>query len=244
MSRWDDRIKRFGPDRMGIPTGPLRLLFLSSIALFGVAFAIGIAQTVSGSRVLPGLSSNPSRLARAMIREGDLAGAAKELAAYEAIVPRGNESVLELAGLLSQLGRDKEAFEAYKRAAASLPNDPRAQAALGSQWFIRGKFAAAISSFERALALDPDFPSARENLAVSYLNEGRVDDAIETYRAVIDAGMDTAGTHLTLSHAYKLTGDRQKAIEHAEIALHMDSSNAEIRAQRDRLIRDAESSRP
>ena len=229
MSRWDDRIRAFAPELQDAPNGSLRIVFLLSAVLFAGAFATGVGQTIKVSRVLPGLSSNPAKLARSMIQEGNLTGAAQELEAYEAIIPRSNESVLELAGILSQLGRSREALDAYKRAVASLPNDPRAHAALGSQWFIRRKFPAAILSFEKVLKLDPQFENARENLAVSYLNEGRVDDAIAAYLHVIEFGMASAGTHDTLSRAYELVGDRQSALEHAGIAARLDPASSEIR---------------
>jgi tetratricopeptide (TPR) repeat protein len=239
MSGWANRVDLFARERMGQTPRSLQLLFFFSLGIFALAFATGISYTLTRLNAPPGLSANPVQLANVLLREQDLSAAVVELQGHEAVVPRFNQSVLDLAKMLSQLNRDQEALEAYRRAAVTLPKDPEAHALLGAELFRRRRFEEASESFRIALELNPRDPDARENLAVSYLNSGRTVEAIELYAQIIESGAGTASTHLILSQSHAINGDRALAFEHAKIAFRLEPSNAEIRAHYDALAREA-----
>lgn len=208
----------------------LRYLFRASLGIFALAFFVGFLYSIDRLSVPPSLSNNPTQLFQIMVEEDDVASAVLELAAFEAIVPVANRSILKLAGLLSELGRRDEALAAYRRAAVSLPRDPTVHSQLGGQLFQRRLFDAASDSFATVVRLTPQDPLARENLAVSYLNAGKAQQAIDLYLEIEDAGYANPTTYNMLSHAYEIAGDHQRALEHIEIAIDFDPSNPEIRA--------------
>jgi tetratricopeptide (TPR) repeat protein len=219
----------------------LQYLFRASLGIFALAFVAGTLYSFERSSVPPSLSNNPIQLFRGLVEEGDVASAVLELAAYEAIVPVANRSILTQAGLLSDLGRRDEALAAYRRAAVSLPRDPTVHSQLGGQLFQRRLFDDASKAFETVVRLTPQDPFAHENVAVSYLNAGRSQQAIDAYLEIVDAGFANPTTYDMLSHAYENAGDHERALEHIEIAIDFDPSNPEIRAHYRNLTgRDAE----
>jgi len=74
-------------------------------------------------------------------------------------------------------GRTQEALQAFERAVALAPSDPRARANLGAAWLRIGNRAAAERNLREAVRLDPGNPTTRSNLAVFYLGAGKTDDA-------------------------------------------------------------------
>lgn len=214
---------------------PLRVLFLTSIAVFALAFVVGGTYSLGQLGAPPSISVNPAHLANTLVREGNLTSAVVELESYVAVAPDANDSILTVGILLTDLGRKDEALEAYRRGAAWLPNSAKAHTLLGGAMFVQRRFDDASESFETAVSLNSRYPDAYENLAVSYLNAGRISDAIQIYSTVIEDGDGSASTHDMLSRAYEIAGDRERAFEQAKIAFRMSPSDSSIRAHFDKL---------
>jgi tetratricopeptide (TPR) repeat protein len=77
----------------------------------------------------------------------------------------------------------------------------------------RGEFAEAGRSFDSAIAYRSTDPSLWNLLAICEMRSGRVDDAIESLNASIDIWPDQWRAPISLSAAYTLKGEPQKAAD-------------------------------
>jgi len=208
----------------------IHLVYRTGLGAFTFAAVAGLFLVVLQQETLPGISSDPTLRSNEALLKGDLGEAAREFRAFEAIVPRGNPSIIKQARLLALLGRPDDAFAAYERAARTLTHSAQAQSLYGAELFARMRFDEAALAFERVLALNAEHPNARENLAVSYLNSGRPEEAIVLYEQVLEMG-EGAAVHDMLSHAHEMLGRRGKTLFHAERALQLEPENADHRAR-------------
>ena len=206
-------------------SGAIRVVYWAGLAAFALATIGGMAHVVLQQQSLPSITSDPTLRSSEAMLQGEIDVAARELRAFEAIVPRGNPSILEQARLLASLGRRDEAFATYERAAHTLTHSAQAQSLYGAELFARRRFEEAAERFERVLAINPNHPNARENLAVAFLNSGKPADAIDHYEQVLENG-ESAQVHDMLSRAHEMLGSRGKTLFHAERALQLEPENS------------------
>jgi predicted O-linked N-acetylglucosamine transferase (SPINDLY family) len=86
-----------------------------------------------------------------------------------------------LADALHELGRRREAAEAYRRALALAPDDGEALWGLGCALETLGHHAGAMSSFEKLVAVNPAHGYGFHNLGRALFKLGRVDAALAAF---------------------------------------------------------------
>jgi tetratricopeptide (TPR) repeat protein len=127
-------------------------------------------------------------LAEAHLAQGNKAGAAAELGRYAAIGGREPALIKKLAALLEELGRAKEAAQAWQRLNWVYPHDEELHRRLGELMLAQGDAAGAIRELKVVIALKPQDPAAAHfNLARAYRQADRVEDAKEQVLLALEA---------------------------------------------------------
>jgi serine/threonine-protein kinase len=99
----------------------------------------------------------------------------------------------ELAGALTEVGRNDEALGFYRAALALRPDASPVHHAIGMSLRVLGRLDEAIAYFQQALAIDSDFAQVHNNLGVTLAEKGRLDDAIHHYQEAIRLDPQEAG---------------------------------------------------
>ncbi|HEX4802507.1 MAG TPA: adventurous gliding motility TPR repeat lipoprotein GltE [Myxococcaceae bacterium] len=107
----------------------------------------------------------------------------------------------------------------FKAALAEDPNLAEADYNLGVLAERQGKKDEAVDHYQTALRKKPSLKEASENLAVIAQNEGRIPEAVRAYESILDAYPDDAGAHARLAEIYRMSGDHDRAMEMARLAL-------------------------
>jgi Tfp pilus assembly protein PilF len=103
--------------------------------------------------------------------------------------------------------------------ARKLPNDPVAQANLGSYLLTAGKIPEAKAMLEHALALGPNNAFALNNLGIITYQEGSVEQALALFRKSLWANPRYPWTYYNYGYALDRLGRRQEAIAEYQQAL-------------------------
>lgn len=128
---------------------------------------------------------------------------------------------LNLAKVLSWLGKDQEAAPFVTRAAEALPDHPEAQYLRGVFFQNEGQYQQAEQAYKRAIALDPTFSRAHNALGSVYERTGRLDEAIASHRHAVQYQPESDLAYFGLGNALYGTGREQEAIEAYEQALRL-----------------------
>jgi Flp pilus assembly protein TadD len=88
---------------------------------------------------------------------------------------------LGLGSALADLGRHREAVDAYRKVTELRPSDPDAFRVLAAGLEEAGQLAEARRNLEHSLSLDPDQPSAYQDLASLHLRDKNVEAAKQVY---------------------------------------------------------------
>ncbi|RMG47502.1 MAG: hypothetical protein D6718_03500 [Acidobacteria bacterium] len=115
------------------------------------------------------------------------------------------------AAVLYEIGRKKEALEAYQRLAAENPDDPDILVALGGLLGEMGRWDEAEEHLERARRLDPIHPGALHNLAVLAERRGDLRRALELYGEVMRYYPDYEPTRTALERLLGPEGMQEAA---------------------------------
>ncbi len=127
-------------------------------------------------------------LARAYIAKGDKAKAIEELSRYSRIGGRHPETVTELAKLLEEAGRPKEAAAALERLNFIYPNDEELHRRLGRLYRLAGNHESAVREYLALVAMKPaDVAGANFELAQAYRATGKVDEAKDALLSALEA---------------------------------------------------------
>ena len=145
--------------------------------------------------------------------------ALEEFARALELNPRYLEALIHQGVVLNELGREREADEAFRRAAASvapastgLPAHVAARLAnlhseLATAYAEAGAADRAIEQYRRALELGPSFHDLRYRLARLLLESGRALEAREELDAVLEARPNFVDAEAALGLAHYLAGD-------------------------------------
>lgn len=139
--------------------------------------------------------------ARALHREGDLAGACELCRKILADTPRCFEALNRLGAILVQLREHGEACEVLRRAIAIRSDHPAPHATLGNALMALGAIEQALASHDRALQLKPDFVPVLFNRGNALKRLGRFDEAVSAYDAAIAVAPDHVGAHFNRGNA-------------------------------------------
>ncbi|MBM4299996.1 MAG: serine protease [Deltaproteobacteria bacterium] len=134
----------------------------------------------------------------------------------------GNELAwFSLALAYSEMGRYREAIEAYREALRLKPDFADAWNNLGVSYEKMGRYREAFEAFREALRLKPDYASAWNNLGNAYGNLGRHREAFEAFREALRLKPDDASAWNNLGNAYGNLGRYREAIEAYREALRL-----------------------
>lgn len=128
---------------------------------------------------------------------------------------------LNLAKVLTWLGKTEEAAVFVNRAAAGLPDHPEAQYLQGTLFEYAGQLERAERAYQRAIALDSTFSRAHDALAGVYARTGRLDEATASIRRALryEPGSDHA--YFNLGNTLYQAGRAADAVEAYKRALRL-----------------------
>ncbi len=125
------------------------------------------------------------------------------------------------------LGRYKEAIEAYKQAIRISPDLVEAYNNLGIAYAKSGMYKEAIESHKQAIRINPDYAVAHYSLGLDYDNLGMYKEAIESYKQAIRINSDYAVAHYSLGIAYSSLDMYKEAIESFKQAIRINPDYAD-----------------
>jgi tetratricopeptide (TPR) repeat protein len=168
--------------------------------------------------------------------------ALQEFARALELNPRYLEALIHQGLVLSELGREAEAEESFRRASASIappaeglpaPVAARlanAHAELAEAYAEAGALNRAIEQYQRALELGPTFHDLRYRMARRMLEAGRALDARETLEDVLRERPGFVDAQVALGLAHYLSGDALAAREIWRECLSRRPENARVDA--------------
>ncbi|NNF29547.1 MAG: tetratricopeptide repeat protein [Gemmatimonadetes bacterium] len=133
---------------------------------------------------------------------------------------------LNLAKVLSWLGKDEEAAPFVARAAEALPDHPEAQYLQGVFLQAHGRYPDAERAYVKALVLDSTFARAHNALASLYERAGLPDAAIGSIRQALRYEPESDNAYFSLGNALYGTGRVEEAIEAYREALRLNPRNS------------------
>jgi tetratricopeptide (TPR) repeat protein len=120
---------------------------------------------------------------------------------------------LNLAKVLSWLGKSQEAAPFVLRASKALPNHPEAQYLKGILFQNDGEFPLAEESYKKAITLDSTFFRAYHALASVYEITEQWDKAIAVITHAVRYQPESAEAYFSLGNSLYKTGQKSKAVE-------------------------------
>jgi tetratricopeptide (TPR) repeat protein len=127
-------------------------------------------------------------LAEAHLAQGNKAAATAELGRYAAVGGREPVLIKKLAALLEELGRAKDAAQAWNRLNWVYPHDEEVHRKLGDLLLAEGDASGAIRELRTVIALKPQDPAAAHfNLARAYRQASRLEDARDEILLALEA---------------------------------------------------------
>jgi len=125
------------------------------------------------------------------------------------------------------LGRWREAAEAYEQEVKVRPDDAEAYSNLGYAYRQIGRQAKAIEAYEQAAKAGPDRAEIYNNLGIAYSEGGQQAKAIEAFKLAIKISPDYADAHNNLGAAYLRLEQWTEAIEACKKAVKLKADFAE-----------------
>ncbi|HSB13795.1 MAG TPA: tetratricopeptide repeat protein [Bryobacteraceae bacterium] len=127
-------------------------------------------------------------LAEAYLAKGDKPAAIAELSRYAKTGGRSPETIKQLASLLEEAGKKREAAEALDRLNYIYPRDEDLHRRLGDLWLSVGDTQGAIREYQALVAMRPiDRATSHFSLARAYRVANRVDEAREQVLLSLEA---------------------------------------------------------
>lgn len=127
-------------------------------------------------------------LADAYLAKNDKPDAIAQLARYSQVGGRSPRLIKQLAGLLEEAGKKKEAAAALERLNWIYPEDEELHRRLGNLYMDEGQAGAAAVEFRAALAMKPlDTATARYNLARAYRGSGKTAEAKDELLSALES---------------------------------------------------------
>lgn len=156
--------------------------------------------------------------------------------------PRYLEALIHQGLVLNEMGREEEAEESFRRAAASVAPETAGMPApvaarmanqhaeLAEEYAEAGALGFAIEQYERALELGPEYHDLRYRMARLLLEAGRSLEAREALEEVIRARPNFVDAEAALGLAHYLSGDGVGARDVWKACLARRPENARVEA--------------
>lgn len=201
-------------------------------------FALARAQLEAAIKTQKSSSAAYSRylIAQTHLEEDDLEKALEEIDAATSLRPDYGEAYFSRGLIRKRLLDEAGAFEAFKGAAALLPNDPAAQYHLGASYLRRGEIEKAITCLRNSLELRPQHRQALFQLCRALNAAGRTKDAEACQQSLsamahgeLDAADLRAGDLNNEGVELEKTGDLGGALEKYRAALKINTLNTVFR---------------
>jgi tetratricopeptide (TPR) repeat protein len=192
--------------------------------------AIGYYQ-----RVLDGLDKNSNargeiylRIGETYRQKGDDNNAIASLQKARALLPDSEMALNALALELDHVGHGKEARTVYE---AIIRMDPNNGVALNNLAYLMVETGldadVALSYAQRAKQLMPDMPEVADTLGWIYLKKAQYDYAVSAFQDLVAKAPGHSTFHFHLGMAYKMKGDKTKAISELHEALKYNPNREE-----------------
>ena len=139
--------------------------------------------------------------------------------------PRHADALQLLGTVAFQLGDDRRAADALRRALSVDQGRAELHNLLGFVVQRRGKLRQAAKCFRKAIAIEPA-PEFYNNLGLALKHQGLLDEAVEAYRQAIALAPDRASAHYNLGKAHRAADDLADAIACYRRALVLDPTFA------------------
>jgi tetratricopeptide (TPR) repeat protein len=130
-----------------------------------------------------------------------------------ASTPGAVAALTNLAGCLSELGRQDEAMEAGRRALALDANYAPAHTNLGMVLGAQGRFEDAVAAHRRAVAADPVYAKGHANLAVALRVIGALDESLAASHRAVALDPDDPLVRFNHAHALLMNGHLASGFE-------------------------------
>jgi tetratricopeptide (TPR) repeat protein len=174
-------------------------------------------------------------VARSLLREGDLEGAAEELERAVDLRPQDFWANFCRGVCAHRRGSHADAVHAFGVAIALMPTSAACYYNRGLAYAAWGRTASALHDYDRALALDPHLGAAALNRGILHYQDGHTAKALADLEQALRLGTEPTSTHYSLALVYLALENRAAAQRHLEQALSYNPSHAEARILRDRL---------
>jgi protein O-GlcNAc transferase len=158
--------------------------------------------------------------------EGDLNDAVRWMIRSTELSPRNPIFRINLAAILGNLGRAREAIEQLN-IGISLPggNRPELHNNVGVAHERLGELRLAAEAFQHAIALRPDYAEAHAHLGNALRKAGRFDEAASSYENALRLGLRSAKVFDALGGCYTELGDAPGAIRCYRAATEAEPEN-------------------
>lgn len=157
----------------------------------------------------------------------DAVGAERWYSEAVALNPRDSRALNNLGAVLSELGRDAEAFKRFSAALHVNPDDATSNHNVGQALVNQGKFVEATRYFRRAIALDPGNFEDFYNLGLCYGGTGKNERAIQMFRHALQLRPDSPEALSSLGVVYLRVGKTENAEELLKAAIEIEPDNPE-----------------
>ncbi len=208
-------------------------LALGNLAVRAGNYDLAIGQFQA---VLNGLDKNSKsrgdvyfRLGETLRKKGDLNGAVQALYKAKDALPVNSMVVEELALALQFSGRKQEARDAYEQA---IKLDPQNGVALNNLAFLMadtglGDLDTALTYAQRAKQAMPNLSEVSDTLGWIYLKKNMSDNAKDVFQTLVNEKPENSTYRFHLGMAYAQKGDKPKALQELQRALHSGPSKEE-----------------
>jgi tetratricopeptide (TPR) repeat protein len=139
--------------------------------------------------------------------DGDYAGAARLFAEAAAAEPGNSVLILAQAEALFRAGEEDAALDVVESAVLSAPQDTDLLLFLGSYYFEREDFPAAVTYFQRAYDVDRDQEAGAFHLVLAIIKSGDLDRAITLLSEMLERKPEYPVAELMLARIYREKGD-------------------------------------
>ncbi len=178
--------------------------------------------------------------AKALQKQGDLAGAEAAYRRVLALEPDNAEALNNLGNVLRALKRPAESVDCFQQALKAKPEHPAILSNLGLALGDLHRFAEAAECHRRAVAADPMLAAGHNNLGLALKELGRFGDAEASYRRAIAIKPDFAEALNNLGNALRAMDRTEDATAAYRRAIAIKPDYAEAHNNLGNALRDGQ----